>query len=247
MTLTIRTIALATIALTADVGAGAAAEPLDILYQDRPPYYVTDVDGTIGGLVAGPVREALEKAGIAATWKVRPGKRQIETIRQNREAACSPGWFKRPEREAFAKFSAPVYRDRPQVVIVRSADLGEFTYPTLTSLFSDERRVFGAKLAYSYGAYVDELIASAAANIQRTPQDVQGMVRMLVGRRFDYMLAAQEEFASLRANLPSASESITAVELRDIPPGNQRYLMCSLRVPDETIARFNAALAVRAP
>ena len=30
---------------------------------------------------------------------------------------CAVGWFKNSEREAFAKFSKPIYQDEPQVVL----------------------------------------------------------------------------------------------------------------------------------
>jgi len=224
--------------------SGAAAEePLRLLYQDRPPYYVTSPNGTVGGLVSGVVAQALSDAGMTFQWLIRPGKRQIETIRQNRAPVCSPGWFKKPERQAFAKFSAMVYQDRPQVVIIRSTDLHDINYPTLAALFADRRYTFGAKLAYSYGAAVDRLITETKPAIQRTPQDVQGMVRMLIGRRFDYMLAAQEEFKSLQADLPTVSDSISALQMQDIPAGNKRYLMCSKKVSDDILRRFNKALA----
>lgn len=235
-------LALAGLLVLARGSASLGADvPLDILYQDRPPYYVTTAHGIVTGLVAGPVREALDRAAIATTWKVRPGKRQIETIRQNTRAICSPGWFKMPAREAFSKFNDPIHKDRPQLVILLTGDVRALPHQTLADLFKDSTRVFGAKLAYSYCPYVDGLIASTAPRIQHTPQDVSGMVRMLIGRRFDYMLAAGEEFDSLQAN-QSAAGSITGIELSDIPPGNRRYLMCSKSVPDAILARFNTAL-----
>jgi len=79
--------------------------------------------------------------------------------------------------------------------------------------------------------------------VVRTTQDVGGMVRMLLGRRFDYILAAPEEFESLADRLGIAGEDIAAIEMTDIPPGNARYLMCSKDVTDEIIGKFNTALA----
>ena len=208
-----------------------------------PPYYVTNTDGSVGGLVAGPVREAFDDAGISVAWKIRPGKRQIETIRQNRTAVCSPGWFKKPEREAFAKFSNVVYQDLPQVVIIRTKDLGVFDHPTLATLFADTDHSFGIKLGYSHGGFIDDLIAKHTPRVQRTSKDVQRMVRMLMSQRFDYMLVAEEEFESLQTNLTDVADTISALQMPDIPPGNKRYLMCSKKVSDAVIQRFNAALA----
>ena len=222
---------------------GFAADAITLLYQDRPPYYITNPDGSIGGVVAGRVARALKSVRIQAAWKVRPGKRQIETIRHNRAAVCSPGWFKKPEREQFAKFSDPIYQDHPQVVVIRANERDQFPHRKLADLFGDRRHSFGAKLGYSFGTFVDRLVKATKPETQKTPQDVTGMVRMLAGRRFDYMLAAEEEFESLQIELGEATDAIAALTMDDIPPGNKRYLMCSKAVPDPLIARFNTGLA----
>jgi len=224
--------------------SAAGDPPLQLLYADRAPYYITQANGMVGGLVSGPVREALTKAGIAFEWVVQPGKRQIETIRKGRIRACSPGWFKKPEREKFAKFSDSIYQDRPQVVVIRRDDQTRIKHATLTGFFKDSKLRFGAKLAYSYGSYIDKWLEDISPPTQRTPQDSTGMVRMLLGRRFDYFLAAPEEFSSLVLNLDEMGQRIVSMEMTDIPPGNSRYLMCSRSVEDILMKRFNKALAV---
>lgn len=130
---------------------------------------------------------------------------------------------------------------------MRAAERAYVTHQSLAALFADKRWVFGAKLAYSYGAAVDDMIAKLEPALLRTPQDVPGMVRMLAGGRFDYMLAAEEEFESLCKGLDPSAGGIAAISLSDIPPGNKRYLMCSMMVDDEILRRFNDALAHLAP
>ena len=215
----------------------AIDRPLKLLYAERAPYHVTQGNGVVGGLVSGPVRKALTRAGIITQWRAVPGKRQIETIRKNQEPVCSPGWFKKPEREAFAKFSDPIYQDRPQVVIIRQADHADFKAKKLTDLFDNKKLIFGVKLGYSYGTYVDQQIATLSPPVQRTPRNVSGMVRMMLGRRFDYMLAAPKEFDAV-----ADGHGIVAVEMTDIPSGNKRYLMCSKSISNDLITRFNEAL-----
>jgi polar amino acid transport system substrate-binding protein len=223
---------------------GASAEDrLKLLYEDRPPYYFTGTDGRIGGLAIDPVKAALAKAGISPDWRVSSAKRQIASIRADREPVCSPGWFKKPEREAFAKFSVPIYRDRPQVVVTRADNALRINHGTLEKLLRDPNLTMGVKLGYSYGQYIDALIERLEPVTMRSSQDVHGLIRMLVGRRFDYMLAAPEEFSSMAARLGIAGEDIVSVTLSDIPDGNDRYLMCSRKVSDEWLARINAALA----
>jgi len=168
-----------------------AAEPLQLLFQDRPPYYTSNTDGTKGGLVSGPVEKALTRAGIPFTWVHSSGKGQIETVRRGGEVVCTPGWFKKPEREEFAKFSDPVYRDRPQVVIARTDSRDVFGHRTLAARFADKQLRFGAKTGYSYGPFADDLIQAKKPPMVRTTQDVGGLVRMLLGGRFDYILGAR--------------------------------------------------------
>lgn len=223
-------------------GPGIAAD-IEVLYQDRPPYYLTNEDGSPGGLVAGPVAEALAAAGIDAHWSDRPSKRQMEAVKANRTAVCSPGWFKKPEREEFAKFSDVVYQDLPQVVVTNRNGASVSDFGTLASLFADREMMFGTKLGYSYGPFVDGLRDQFSPNVVTTAQDNSGMIRMLLGRRFDYMIAAPEEVESLSRTFGDRATEIVSNRMSDVPPGNKRYLMCSKKVSDDILRRFNKALA----
>jgi len=223
--------------------AASAEDRLELLYEDRPPYYITDKSGQISGLAIDPVAAALTKAGISPDWRVTSAKRQIAAIQANREPVCSPGWFKKPEREAFAKFSDPIYQDKPQIVVTRADNAPRINHGTLEKLLQDPNLTLGVKLGYSYGDFIDGLIERLEPVTMRSSQDTSGLVRMLVGRRFDYMLAAPEEFSSMAARLGIAGDDIVSIALSDIPAGNQRYLMCSKKVSDEWMARLNTGLA----
>ena len=229
--------------LMMSLASAAHGEALKILYEDRPPYYVTDDDGSVGGVVSARVDQALRKAAIAAVWLHRPSKRQIAAVKRGVDKVCTPGWFKNPERAAFAKFSAPVYRDRPQVIVFRADNAGRINHATLAALIADQNFILGAKDGYSYGDFVDGLIAARSPQMVRTTQNIGGMVQMLLARRFDYFIAAPEEFAVLSGAMGEAGGEIMSAELPDFPAGNRRYLMCSRKVADETIRRFNAALS----
>jgi polar amino acid transport system substrate-binding protein len=225
------------------IGAAWAADNLKLIYEDRPPYYMTAKNGQVRGLAIDPVTAGFKKAGITSNWVVRSAKRQIADIKANREAVCSPGWFKKPEREAFAKFSNPIYQDLPQVIVARADNVHRIPHTTLEQMFKDSKLRIGAKLGYSYGAFVDKLLGQHKPATVRTAQGTGGLVRMLLGRRFDYMVAAPEEVSSLTERLGIAGSDIASVIMSDIPPGNFRYLMCSKQVSDETLRRFNEGLA----
>ncbi len=218
------------------------AKDLKILYHDRPPYNVLEDGGQVAGIVATPINDGLRAAAIPFKWVSRSGNAQIKIIKRGKEFACAAGWFKNPEREEFANYSNPVYRDKPQIIVTRTDNEKVMQHSTLREMFADPGLKFGAKLGYSYGGFIDGLIAELNPKVMRNTQDSGGMVRMLLGRRFDYFVAAPEEFASLAVRLGIAGEDIMSIRMKDIPPGNRRYLMCSKAVSKELIGRFDEAL-----
>lgn len=224
------------------ISVKAQAETLRIVYQDRLPYYVIDRHGSIGGLVAGPIAQALKKAGIQAQWEKSPAKRQLETIRSNVGSVCSPGWFKKPEREKFAKFSVPVYQDQPQIIVMRTSDHRKLSHDRFEALLADKTYSIGVKKAYSYGTYIDALIALHVPKTVATSQGLVGIMKMLLGKRFDYFITTPEEYQTTFAKDHRSRSDVVAVEFGDIPPGNFRYLMCSKRVDDKSIEAFNKAI-----
>ena len=94
----------------------------------------------------------------------------------------------------------------------------------------------------TYGPMVDGLADELKPLSVTTTQDNAGMIRMLVGRRFDYFVAAQEEGEHLIESLGIASDDVVMIEFKDLPPGNKRYILCSQSVGDEIIKRLNAVI-----
>jgi len=219
-----------------------SAETLRLLYDERPPYYTVDADGVVGGVVSGPVDRALKAAGIEVEWVRMPSSRQLFTIRNDTEYACSPGWFKNPERLTFAKFSEPVYCDKPQIIAIRKDDAGRFGHQSLAEVLADPGLTLGVKNDYSYGPAIDGMIGRNATAMVHTAQTVGGMRIMLSRHRFDYFIAAPEEFETLAAAARSDGGEIMALSFPDIPAANERYLMCAMQVDDALIEWFNAAL-----
>ncbi len=219
-----------------------AQDALQLWYLERSPYYVTEADGSVSGIVASPVEAAMNAAGIDRQWKQSPGARQLAEVERGTAFACGVGWFRNPKREAFARFSKPVYRDKPMVALIRADDEKTKAHPTLESLMRDKGLAMGAKNGFSYGGFADGMIEALAPKQVVTSQDHKGMGRMLAKRRFDYLLIAAEEADHVLAQLGPLGEQLTTQELSDFPPGNTRYLMCSKAVPQDLIDRFSQAL-----
>jgi polar amino acid transport system substrate-binding protein len=215
------------------------AERITLHFNERPPYMVAAADGTATGLSATPARQAFAAAGIAVRWAQTPTTRQLSVIRDNEGLDCAIGWFRKPDREAFAKFSKPIYRDRPTVVLAHAAFVPErrladlLRRPGVTVLVKDN---------YSYGAMIDALLAEKRAFVLSTTAENQQMLRMVAERRVDMMFAAEEEAQHLLGRAGIAARGLQLLRFDDVPIGERRHLMCSKRVPDALLERLNAAI-----
>jgi ABC-type amino acid transport substrate-binding protein len=222
--------------------ASASADPpLTLYYHERQPYSAKQPDGSVRGITADIADTALKAAGIPYRWEDIPSARQLEVIKRNEGPACGLGWFKRPDREAFAKFTEAIYHDLPTIVVARADDTRFAGTPTLDALFHDKTLILLTKTGYSYGAEIDAKIASEAPNLRRDPSDNRIMLGMVGRKRVDYMIMAEEEAKDLLAD-PELGKSIAIYHLGNAPPGEYRYLMCSKSVPDALIARMNQAI-----
>lgn len=226
------------------VSGAAQAEDLIVYFHDRPPYSWRDSTGNMKGVVAEPAERALQSAGIAFKWELLPSARQMEVIKGNELGACGLGWFKRPEREAFARFSAPIYHDKRMIIIARSNDGRFLDQPQILTLFARKDLTLLTKVGYSYGSYVDAQLKSLAPMREETSTDNFHMLDMIALGRADYMLMSSEEAEYLLREHSPAVESLRDYPLLDAPEGEARYLMCTPRVPQSLIDRFNAALSV---
>lgn len=228
-------------ALAQPLEAGAAAAPIFVHYQERPPYSETRADGVVQGLVATPTALAFERAGIAYRWMLTPSQRQLALIQNGTSAHCGVGWFRNPSREAVGKFSAALYRDQPLGALVR---LGAGWQPGMSfedALTSPKLRLL-VKDGYSFGLRVDALIASRAARKVATSGEPSQLVSMLLADRADWMLVAPEEAEVILKQGPDQARRLMLVPLNDMEAGLERHLYCSPAVPDAVLAKLNAAL-----
>jgi len=220
----------------------AAAESIDLAITSRPPYYVFEKDGSVSGIIATPVQRIFTAAGIEFRWVDLATNRQLKVVKDNKSRVCAVGWFKNPEREKFAKYTEAIYQNKPLIAMVRKDNEAVKAHRTLRDLMKDRGLRMGKKLGYSYGPLVDGLVQELAPIVVETAQNNIKMTRMLVGRRFDYLISAPEEGEYLIEELGFARDVVTMVGFDDLPPGNKRYILCSHSVSDQTIEKLNAAI-----
>ncbi|MGQ0711907.1 MAG: substrate-binding periplasmic protein [Rhodoferax sp.] len=215
---------------------------LKIQYNERVPYQVTQDNGTVTGLTATPIARALLEAGIPHQWEKVPTNRQLANIKANTDTVCGVGWFQNPERLQFAKFSRPVYRDQPTVLLARSG----FAVPersTLEAVLARPGVRVLVKDNYSYGPFIDGLLARLQPHLVKTTSENAAMVAMVRLERADFMFISEEEAPVVMAEAGLAPKDLQIARAADMPKGERRHLMCSPLVSDDTLRRLNQALA----
>ncbi len=220
-----------------------AQTQVQLYYGERAPYAVTDEHGTVHGLTATPAAMAFKQAGISFQWKKIPFKRQLAIIKHNKITACGIGWFKKPAREEFARFTNVIYQDRPSIVLSKKGSGVVEQYTDVRSLLQDKSIKLLVKDSFSYGTYVDEqitkyqpetIVVVGSNNIQ--------MLQMILSGRADYFFAAEEEAEEMIISAGYAMSEFQLHRFTDMPAGNSRYIACSQQVTPETIELLNQAL-----
>jgi polar amino acid transport system substrate-binding protein len=244
MTLTHRCILLIVLSVTtalASAGATGADEAIAIYYNERPPYLATDAaTHQVTGLTAAPTAAAFRAAGLAARWASIPTNRQLALLKASTERACAVGWFKNPERAALFKYTKAIYRDKPTVALAR-AGYEPTARRLAVALHESGLRVL-MKDRFSYGPWIDALMADIRPQAVTTSEENVQMVRMIAGGRADFMFASEEEAAYLITQSGVSSAAVRILHFDDVPPGERRYLLCAKAVPDDVIERLDRAI-----
>jgi len=240
----------------------ALAEPLEVLYIERPSYYYTH-EGRPDGFLMQLAVSIFDEAGIDVTYSSVPPSRILARLKSGARE-CSVGWFKRPDREAYALYTLPIYRNRPLVLVHLWNDEARFSgLSRLSEVFSDKSLRWGIVSGFSYGDQVDEMRGRLhPVTVEATASQSQ-LLRMLALGRFDYLLISPEELDALAmaseaiqgysfSSVPDdASPSpggsirrgdVAVRELLDIPEGNLRYILCARVVGQEVIQILNRAI-----
>jgi uncharacterized protein (TIGR02285 family) len=228
------------LALTSSAATATPALKLQIVR--RPPYLVIEANGDVSGTSVHPTIAAFKKAGITVEWEPVPALRQLQRLKDNKERVCSVGWYRTREREQFAKFSHAVSQDAPWVGFANTA----FAVPknaTVQAILADTDVTVLLKKGYVYGDYLDQQLAAMKAQRKETTSDVPEVIKMIARGRAHITFAPADEIQYYLQHQLVSGADIKIIPFREMPTGYKRYLMCSMLVEDETIARFNAALA----
>ena len=149
---------------------------------------------------------------------------------------------KRPEREEFAVFSAPIYKDQPNVIVARKDDARFAAPASLQDILADPQLKLVVKTGYSYGATIDGWRQQYRPATEESSGSNEAILNMIANGRNDYVIMAPEEADYLLTRNAPLGFTLRTVTLSDAPEGEQRYLMCSKATPADALARLNAKL-----
>lgn len=221
--------------------ATAADNTLVLLYNERPPYNISALNGEVRGLVATPLTDALRAQGIPHRWENTPLARQFKLIELGVGQACMVGLYRTAARAQYGKFSAPIYRDRRIVGIAR-AELGLRSGVQARTLMDDPRMRLMLKSGLTYGAELAGLIRAHKPRTETVTVETYQMVQMLRADRADWMLVSEEEAGHLIAQASLGPDEVTVLHFPDLGEGETRHLLCTRQVPDALLRQIDAAL-----
>ena len=216
-----------------------AVNRVAVHYNERPPYMSTADSGIAIGLTATPASRAFQSAGIPHYWTLTPSIRQLEIIRQNTGRDCAIGWFKNPEREAYAKYSKVIYQDKPTIGLALASNTKIASGDSIENVLKNKNIRVLVKSGYSYGAYIDGLIQKLEPTIYDVTVENINMLQMLNVDRADFFFIAEEEAEGLIEISGFPAMNYQYINFIDAPFGNKRYIICSMQVEDSVIDGLN--------
>ena len=228
--------------LAACVPLAGLAQNITVAWRDKPPYHYSE-NGIDRGFLLERARQIFAAAGLNANFVKEPPKRIWANFQSGVTDYCSIGWYRLPEREAMAQFSAPIHIDPPHTLLASPDMVAQVrAHASIYSLLADKSLTLGVVDGVSYGASLDALINASANQVLRRTVEPAAMVRMTAANRVSFMFIDRDDLAYLRERDSNLGNAVR-IDLPDMPPGLQRYILCSKDVPAATIVRINRVIA----
>ncbi|MES2299593.1 MAG: transporter substrate-binding domain-containing protein [Pseudomonadota bacterium] len=223
------------------VAASAAAPPLTVAWRDKAPLHYVE-NGVEKGVLLERAHRVFDAAGVETRFVREPAKRIWANLKAGKPNYCSFGWYHLPERLAYSQFSAPFHVDAPHTILLSpEAAAGASSHASLAQLLGDARLTLGVVDGVSYGAQIDQLIASSANTVVRRTVEPATMMRMVGAARVSFMFIDRDDLNYFREH-SAALRGILQRDYADMPPGLTRYIVCSKDVSPEVMARINKAI-----
>ncbi|MES2821469.1 MAG: transporter substrate-binding domain-containing protein [Pseudomonadota bacterium] len=218
-----------------------AVEPITVAWRNKAPYHYME-NGVEHGFLLERAKGLFAAAGVPAVFIEQPSKRIWHSFEQGKQAYCSIGWYRLPERERLAQFSLAFHVDPPHLLLVGSAALATIrSHASFAALLADNSLTLGVVDGVSYGPALDRLIQHSTNRIERATVEPASMMRMVAANRVAYMLADQADWQYQRSRQHDWA-GIAEYHFNDMPPGLERFIVCSKDVSADAMARLNQAI-----
>ena len=165
-----------------------------VRWSDDAPYSFQQKDGTIAGLDADLVREALGHVGCRPKFVYLPWVRALIELERGK-LDILPGAFRSAQRERFAHFSIPLPQSA-NVLYLGSVAFKKYHPATLEELAGTPFRL-GVQLGVAYGDSFDRFKAIQGARANLVPITLRCSAwRMMELGRIDGMIADEASAAA---------------------------------------------------
>ncbi len=213
---------------------------LTLFVFDRPPYYRLRDGHPAGGFLLDLSLAVLDRSAVPYAVRELPAPRVTDTFEKQDVAACATGWFMTPQRQAFARFSAPLYQDKPLVAAMGAT--GACPDKTTLDRLLVEKHRWGLRRGFSYGQDFDAKLAALPDGRVHRFTESASMLELVAKGRLDAVLIEPEEFSWLVGQHPEYAARLRTCALSDVRPGNSRHIMCDAAVSPAILARIDAAI-----
>ena len=176
-------------ALCAQAHAQLPADaPITVAWRDKAPYHYND-NGIAQGFLLLRAKQIFAQAEVPAVFVETPAKRIWHNFAYGKQAYCSIGWYRLPERELVAQFSHVFHLDPPQTLLVGPKALPAIqAHQKVSGLLADASISLGVVDGVSYGPELDQLILHSANRVERVTVSPTNLMRMVAANRLNYML-----------------------------------------------------------
>lgn len=221
-----------------------AQERVVVTYYERPPYLAQGDDGAPTGLTGTPATSAFHHAGVDVTWMMVPTNRQLAMVKDPQLRSCAVGWFRNAERERFARFTKPIYRDKDWVLVAHAGYVAPDDATLAQILHNPATRIL-VKDSFSYGPEIDAMIARGKPTVAVTTGNAEQMLQSVSAGMVNFMFVSEEEGAYMLSRNVGRGVGLRLLRPRGMPRGVERHIMCGKAVPENVIDRLNKAITFR--
>ena len=218
-----------------------AETPITVLYSDRPPFMKKQADGTLTGTAATTAILAFAKAEIPIEIKEASPARRLLDVKENNTRVCSLGFYKNAERETFARFSNPISQDGKMIAFANIKFQMSKPVSVDAILQRSDLNILIKKNIF-YGPFLESKFAQMKAQRIESTAEFAQLIRLIKIERAQLIFLPEEEAQFYLKEFGYSATDFNLIHFAEMPAGEFRYMMCSLRVEEAVMAKLNKAI-----